>query len=257
MRQRGEREAMMELQDKVAVVTGGSRGIGRAIALALGGAGASVAVTCTQQRQAAEEVVAALKEMGSEGRVYQFDVADFEAVSRAFDQIVGDFGGLDVLVSNAGVTRDQFLVRMKPTDWDVVLQTNLSGTFNCNRAAARTMLRQRSGRIINIASVAGLTGNPGQTNYAASKAGIVGFSKALAKELAARNVTVNAVAPGFIETDMTQVLPDSQRQAVLQQIPAARFGVPEDVAACVLFLSSERAQYITGEVIRVSGGLAI
>ena len=248
---------MPELQDKVAVVTGGSRGIGRAIALALGGAGARVAVTCTQQRGAAEEVIAALKAMGSEGRVYQFDVADFEAVSQAFDQIVADFGGLDVLVSNAGVTRDQLLVRMKPAEWDVVLQTNLTGTFNCSRAAARTMLRQRSGRIVNITSVAGLTGNPGQTNYAASKAGIVGFTKALAKELAPRNVTVNAVAPGFIETDMTQVLPESQRQAVLQQIPAARFGVPEDVAACVLFLSSERAQYITGEVIRVSGGLAI
>ena len=248
---------MPELQDKVAVVTGGSRGIGRAIALALGGAGARVAVTCTQQRGAAEEVIAALKAMGSEGRVYQFDVANFEAVSQAFDQIVADFGGLDVLVSNAGVTRDQLLVRMKPAEWDVVLQTNLTGTFNCSRAAARTMLRQRSGRIVNITSVAGLTGNPGQTNYAASKAGIVGFTKALAKELAPRNVTVNAVAPGFIETDMTQVLPDSQRQAVLQQIPAARFGVPEDVAACVLFLSSERAQYITGEVIRVSGGLAI
>ena len=257
MRQRSERETMSELQGKIAVVTGGSRGIGRAIALALGGAGARVAVTCTQQRRAAEEVMAALKDMGGEGRVYQFDVADFEAVSRAFDQMIGDFGGLDVLVSNAGVTRDQLLVRMKPADWDVVLQTNLTGTFNCNRAAARTMLRQRSGRIINITSVAGLTGNPGQTNYAASKAGIVGFTKALAKELAPRNVTVNAVAPGFIETDMTQVLPDSQRQAVLEQIPAARFGVPEDVAACVLFLSSERAQYITGEVIRVSGGLAI
>ena len=248
---------MTELQGKIAVVTGGSRGIGRAIALALGGAGARVAITCTQQRQAAEEVAATLKDTGAEGRVYQFDVADFEATSQAFDRIGSDFGGLDVLVSNAGVTRDQLLVRMKPAEWDIVLQTNLSGTFNCNRAAARTMLRQRSGRIINITSVAGLTGNPGQTNYAASKAGIVGFTKALAKELAPRNVTVNAVAPGFIDTDMTQVLPEGQRQAVLQQIPAARFGTPEDVAACVLFLSSEGAQYITGEVIRVSGGLAI
>ena len=248
---------MTELQGKVAVVTGGSRGIGRAIALALGGAGARVAITCTQQRQAAEEVAATLKDTGGEGRAYQFDIADFEATSQAFDRIGSDFGGLDVLVSNAGVTRDQLLVRMKPVEWDIVLQTNLSGTFNCNRAAARTMLRQRSGRIINITSVAGLTGNPGQTNYAASKAGIVGFTKALAKELAPRNVTVNAVAPGFIDTDMTQVLPNAQRQAVLQQIPAARFGAPEDVAACVLFLSSEGAQYITGEVIRVSGGLAI
>ena len=248
---------MTELQGKTAVVTGGSRGIGRAIALALGGAGARVAITCTQQRQAAEEVATALHDMGGEGRVYPFDVADFEATARAFDQIGNDFGGLDVLVSNAGVTRDQLLVRMKPAEWDVVLQTNLSGTFNCNRAAARAMLRQRAGRIINITSVAGLTGNPGQTNYAASKAGIVGFTKALAKELAPRNVTVNAVAPGFIDTDMTQVLPEAQRQAVLQQIPAARFGTPEDVAACVLFLSSAAAQYITGEVIRVSGGLAI
>lgn len=248
---------MTGLQGKIAVVTGGSRGIGRAIALALGGAGMRVAITCTQQRQAAEGVAAALQDAGGEGRVYQFDVADFEATSQAFDRIGSDLGGLDVLVSNAGVTRDQLLVRMKPAEWDVVLQTNLSGTFNCSRAAARTMLRQRSGRIINITSVAGLTGNPGQTNYAASKAGIVGFTKALAKELAPRNVTVNAVAPGFIDTDMTQVLPDAQRQAVLQQIPAARFGTPEDVAACVLFLSSEGAQYITGEVIRVSGGLAI
>ena len=248
---------MTELQGKVAVVTGGSRGIGRAIALALGGAGARVAITCTQQRQAAEEVAAALKDTGGEACVYQFDIANFEATSQAFDQIGSDFGGLDVLVSNAGVTRDQLLVRMKPAEWDIVLQTNLSGTFNCNRAAARTMLRQRSGRIINITSVAGLTGNPGQTNYAASKAGVVGFTKALAKELAPRHVTVNAVAPGFIDTDMTQVLPDAQRRAVLQQIPAARFGTPEDVAACVLFLSSEGAQYITGEVIRVSGGLAI
>ena len=248
---------MTELQGKTAIVTGGSRGIGRAIALALGGAGARVAVTCTKQRQAAEAVAAALRDIGGEGRVYQFDVADFEATSQTFDQIGNDFGGLDVLVSNAGVTRDQLLVRMKPAEWDIVLQTNLSGTFNCNRAAARTMLRQRSGRIINITSVAGLTGNPGQTNYAASKAGIVGFTKALAKELAPRNITVNAVAPGFIDTDMTQGLPDAQRQAVLQQIPSARFGTPEDVAACVLFLSSEGAQYITGEVIRVSGGLAI
>ena len=247
----------MELQGKVAVVTGGSRGIGRAIALVLGAAGARLAITCTQKRRAAEEVAAALIDMGGESRVYQFNVADFEAVSRAFEQIVSDFEGLDILVNNAGVTRDQLLVRMKPAEWDEVLQTNLSGTFNCSRAAARTMLRQRSGRIINITSVAGLTGNPGQTNYAASKAGIVGFSKALAKELAPRNVTVNAVAPGFIETDMTRVLSETQRLAVLQQIPAARFGAPEDVASCVLFLCSERAQYITGEVIRVSGGLAI
>jgi 3-oxoacyl-[acyl-carrier protein] reductase len=184
-------------------------------------------------------------------------VADFHATNAAFEQIVKAFGSVDILVSNAGVTRDQLLVRMKPEDWDMVVQTNLSGTFHCCRAAARTMLRQRWGRIITITSVAGVIGNAGQTNYAASKAGIIGFTKALAKELAPRNITVNAVAPGFIETDMTRTLSDTQRQALLQQIPTGRFGTPEDVAACVLFLASETARYITGEVINVNGGLAM
>jgi 3-oxoacyl-[acyl-carrier protein] reductase len=248
---------MTQLHGKVAVVTGGSRGIGQAIALALGRAGARVAITCVQQRAAAEAVAQTLHQMGSDGRVYQFDVADFAATTSAFDQIVKDFEGLDILVSNAGVRSDQLLVRMKPEDWEMVLRTNLSGTFHCARAAARSMLRQRWGRIIIITSIAGLVGNAGQSNYAASKAGLVGFTKALAKELAPRGITVNAVAPGFIDTDMTRTLPDSQRQALLQQIPIGHFGVPEDVAACVLFLASEEARYITGEVIQVSGGLAI
>jgi 3-oxoacyl-[acyl-carrier protein] reductase len=245
------------LQGKVAVITGGSRGIGRAIALACGQASARIAVTCMHQRDTAEEVAETIRQMGGEGRVYQFDVADFHATNAAFEQIVKAFGSVDILVSNAGVTRDQLLVRMKPEDWDMVVQTNLSGTFHCCRAAARTMLRQRWGRIITITSVAGVIGNAGQTNYAASKAGIIGFTKALAKELAPRNITVNAVAPGFIETDMTRALSDTQRQALLQQIPSGRFGTPEDVAACVLFLASETAQYITGEVINVNGGLAM
>jgi 3-oxoacyl-[acyl-carrier protein] reductase len=248
---------MMRLEDKVAVVTGGSRGIGRAIALALGGAGARVAITYVRQRDAAEAVVQVLRQVGSDGQLYQFDVADYAATTAAFAQIVDDFGRLDILVSNAGIRSDQLLVRMQPEAWESVVRTNLSGTFNCARAAARTMLRQRWGRIISITSIAGLVGNAGQTNYAAAKAGMVGFTKALAKELAPRGITVNAVAPGFIDTDMTQTLPEAQRQALLQQIPSGRFGTPEDVAACVLFLASEAAQYITGEVISVSGGLVI
>ncbi|HEY7708928.1 MAG TPA: 3-oxoacyl-[acyl-carrier-protein] reductase [Candidatus Entotheonella sp.] len=244
-------------QEKVAVVTGASRGIGRAIALTLGQAGARVAVTCTQQREAAEEVAAAVRQAGSDSRVYQFDVADFEATAQAFDQIVTDLGRLDVLVCNAGIRKDQLLVRMKPEEWNAVLQTNLAGTFHSARAAARTMIRQRWGRIIGISSVAGLVGNAGQANYAASKAGIIGFIKALAKELAPRQITVNAVAPGLIETDMTQSLTETQRQALLQQIPSGKLGTPEDVAACVLFLASEEARYITGEVISVSGGLTM
>jgi 3-oxoacyl-[acyl-carrier protein] reductase len=225
--------------------------------LTLGQAGARVAVTCTQQREAAEEVAATVRQAGSDSRVYQFDVADFEATAQAFDQIVTDLGRLDVLVCNAGIRKDQLLVRMKPEEWNAVLQTNLAGTFHSARAAARTMIRQRWGRIIGISSVAGLVGNAGQANYAASKAGIIGFIKALAKELAPRQITVNAVAPGLIETDMTQSLTETQRQALLQQIPSGKLGTPEDVAACVLFLASEEARYITGEVISVSGGLTM
>jgi 3-oxoacyl-[acyl-carrier protein] reductase len=210
-----------------------------------------------QQREAAEAVAWELRTMGSESQVYQFDVADFAATTAAFEQIAQGFGGLDILVSNAGVRRDQLLVRMSPEDWETVMRTNLFGMFHCARVAARAMLRQRWGRIIAIASIAGLMGNAGQTNYAASKAGMVGFTKALAKELAPRGITVNAVAPGFIDTDMTRTLSEPQRQVLLQHIPMGHFGTPEDVAACVLFLVSEEARYITGEVISVSGGLIV
>ncbi|GIX46408.1 MAG: hypothetical protein KatS3mg131_0619 [Candidatus Tectimicrobiota bacterium] len=251
------KDLTVRLQDRVAVVTGASRGIGRAIALALGEAGARVVLTCTEQRSAAEAVLAALQAAGGEGSVYQFDVADYAATQAAFDEIARTFGRIDILVNNAGIRRDQLLVRMSPEEWDRVLRVNLSGVFHCSRAAARLMLRQRWGRILAITSVAGLVGNAGQTNYAASKAGIVGFVKALAKELAPRGITVNAIAPGLIATDMTDALPAAQRQTLLQRIPLGRFGTPEEVAACVLFLASEAAQYITGEVITVSGGLTV
>jgi len=202
-------------------------------------------------------VIAALQQVGGRGQVFQFDVADYTATTAAFEEIVKTFGRVDILVSNAGVRSDQLLVRMKPEEWDTVIHTNLSGMFHCARAAARAMLRQRWGRIIAITSVVGLTGNAGQTNYAASKAGLIGFTKALAKELGPRGITVNAVAPGFIETDMTRALSDTQRQALLQHIPLGSLGTPDDVAACVLFLASDEARYITGEVVSVSGGLTI
>jgi 3-oxoacyl-[acyl-carrier protein] reductase len=199
----------------------------------------------------------ALRQMGSSGQVFQFDVADYTATAVAFEEIVKTFGRVDILVNNAGVRSDQLLVRMKPAEWDTVIHTNLSGMFHCARAAVRTMLRQRWGRIIAITSVVGMMGNAGQTNYAASKAGLIGFTKALAKELGPRGITVNAVAPGFIETDMTRTLSDTQRQALLQHIPLGSLGTPDDVAACVLFLASDEARYITGEVVSVSGGLTI
>jgi 3-oxoacyl-[acyl-carrier protein] reductase len=248
---------MSALEGKVAVVTGASRGIGRAIALAMGRAGAQVAVTCAQQRAAAEAVVEELQQCERVGRVYQFDVANADATTRAFHEIVQDFGRLDILVCNAGVRRDQLLVRMKPEEWDAVMQTNLTGMFHCARVATRTMLRQRWGRIIAISSVAGLMGNAGQVNYAASKAGMFGFVKSLAREVAPRGITVNAVAPGFIETDMTASLTEAQRQALVRQIPSGDLGKPEDVAACVVFLASDGARYVTGELINVSGGLTM
>jgi 3-oxoacyl-[acyl-carrier protein] reductase len=248
---------MTDLQGKVAVVTGGSRGIGRSIALALGNAGAKVAVTCMQNREAAEDVVAALRQAGSDGCVCQFDIADFEETAQALDDVVQQLGSLDILVANAGVRHDQLLIRMKPEEWQAVLQTNLSGLFHSARAATRVMIRQRWGRIIAISSIAGLVGNAGQTNYAASKAGMIGFVKALAKEVASRGITVNAVAPGMIDTDMTRTLTEAQRQTLVEQIPSGGLGTPEDVAACVLFLASEGARYITGEVVSVSGGLTM
>jgi 3-oxoacyl-[acyl-carrier protein] reductase len=245
------------LQDQVAVVTGAGRGIGEAIARHFVEAGAKVAVVSRSEANSSK-VAAALEAIrpGS-AKAYAVDVADFDAVQKVGDQIVADFGRADILVNNAGITKDNLLMRMASEDWDAVLDTNLKGAFNFIRALLRTMMKQRSGRIINISSVSGLMGLAGQTNYAASKAGMIGLTKALAKEVASRGITVNVVAPGFIETDMTAVLNEEIRKGAISQIPLARFGQPEDIASTVEFLSGPSASYITGQVIAVDGGMAM
>ncbi|MCC6712852.1 MAG: 3-oxoacyl-[acyl-carrier-protein] reductase [Candidatus Dadabacteria bacterium] len=246
---------MAENEQKVALVTGGSRGIGRAIALRLAAEGAYVVVNYAKNRQAAEEVVSSIEKAGGRARVSGFDVSDFDTVQEEIENIVTELGGIHILVNNAGITQDTLIVRMKKEDWDSVMTTNLDGVFNCTKAVARIMIKQRQGRIINLTSVVGEMGNSGQTNYAASKAGIIGFTKAAARELASRAITVNAVSPGFIETDITQNLTDEIRKQYIDKIPLQRFGSPEDVAGVVSFLASDEASYITGEVLRVNGGI--
>jgi len=247
----------VELSGEVAVVTGGSRGLGRAIAQQLGRMGAHVVVNYVSHEAAAQETLTTIRAAGGEGKAMRFDVGDGEATTRAFQAILDEFGRIDILVNNAGVVHDSLLVRMKDEDWERVLHINLTGMFHCSRAAIRPMLRQRNGCIVNITSVIGIIGNPGQTNYAAAKAGAIGLTKALAREVASRGITVNAVAPGFIETEMTQGLSADTRAEVLRQIPLARWGTPQDVADCVGFLVSGRASYITGQVIQVNGGLSM
>ncbi len=246
---------MGENEQKVALVTGGSRGIGKAIALRLAADGAYVVVNYAKNRAAAYEVVSAIEKAGGRARAIGFDVSDFDKVQEEIENIVTEFGGIQVLVNNAGITQDTLIVRMKKDDWDNVITTNLNGVFNCTKAVARIMIKQRQGRIINLTSVVGEMGNSGQTNYAASKAGIIGFTKAAARELASRAITVNAVSPGFIETDITQNLTDDLRKQYIERIPLLRFGSPEDVAGVVAFLASDEASYITGEVLRVNGGI--
>ncbi len=246
----------VELTGQVAVVTGATRGIGRGVATALAAAGARVAML-GRNEALLDEGAAAIREKGGEARVYTVDVADAEAVQTVFKAIVADFGALDILVNNAGITRDNILLRMKPDEWKDVLDTNLNGVFHCMQAAARTMLKARSGKIINLTSVSALRGNVGQANYTASKAGIIALTKSSAKEFAARGVTVNAVAPGLIETEMTADMTDEVREYLLANLPMGRLGTVDEVANVVLFLASPFSNYITGHVLLVDGGLAM
>ena len=245
------------LKDKVAVVTGGGRGIGRAIVLALGREGIKVLINYRGKKESAFETLEELKKLGGEGEIYQADVSVEEEVEKMFNFVIEKWGKLDILVNNAGITKDNLLIRMKSEEWDQVINTNLRGVFLCTKSALKIMLKQRSGRIINISSVVGLKGNIGQANYASAKAGIIGFTKAVAREVASRGITVNAIAPGFIKTEMTDVLSEEMKKKVLDEIPLGRFGDPEDVANAVKFLVSDEASYITGIVLNVDGGLAI
>lgn len=247
----------MILGGKVALITGASRGIGRAIAIRLAAEGAKIAVNYAGNTAAAEEVKAAIEQSGGTAMLIQTDVSDAVAAAEMVARVHEEFGGLDILVNNAGITRDTLLLRMKDEDFDTVINTNLKGVYTCTKAAAKLMTKQRSGRIVNLTSVVGEIGNVGQTNYAAAKAGVIGFTKAAAKELAPRGVTVNAVAPGFIDTDMTAVLKDNIREKIVEGIPLGALGKPEHVADAVLFLVSDAASYITGQTLNVDGGMVM
>lgn len=247
----------MLLNDSVALVTGAGRGIGRAIALELARSGAKVVVNYAGRADKAEETVQLIQEAGGEGIAVQADVSLSEDVDRLIQTTLNTYGKIDILVNNAGITRDTLLLRMKEADWDAVLDTNLKGVFLCTKAVSKGMMKQRSGCIINISSVVGISGNAGQANYAAAKAGILGFTKSIAKELASRGIRVNAVAPGYISTDMTESLPEDVRKQILEGIPLSRMGNPEDIAKAVAFLVSPSASYITGQTLSVDGGMAI
>lgn len=245
----------MGLTGKCAVVTGASRGIGRAIALQLASEGAKVVVNYSGSEQKAQEVVEEIKANGGEAIAVQANVADTDSVQNLMKTALDTYGSIDILVNNAGITRDNLLMRMKEQEWDDVIDTNLKGVFNCIQKATPQMLRQRSGAIINLSSVVGAVGNPGQTNYVATKAGVIGLTKSAARELASRGITVNAVAPGFIVSDMTDALSDELKEQMLTQIPLARFGQDTDIANTVAFLASDKAKYITGQTIHVNGGM--
>ena len=244
----------MLLEGRVALVTGASRGIGAAIAVELGRQGATVVGTATSS-DGAEKISKLLNENGIAGRGIVMNVTDTDSIAQGLTQIEGEFGAVSVLVNNAGITRDNLLMRMKDDEWDAIMDTNLKSIYRLSKACMRAMTKTRKGRIINISSVVGATGNAGQTNYAAAKAGVVGFTRALARELGGRNVTVNAVAPGFIDTDMTRALSEEHRQALLQQIPLGRLGTAQEIADAVAFLASPRAAYITGTTLHVNGGM--
>ena len=247
----------MSLTGKTAIVTGGSRGIGRAVCLELARRGCNIVLSFAGNTAAADQTVSDCQALGVQALAVQGNVADADAVKALFDAAMEKFGAIDILVNNAGITRDNLLMLLKEEDFDAVVDTNLKGAFLCMKAAVRPMMKQRRGRIISLSSVVGLRGNAGQVNYAASKAGVIGMTKSLAKELAGRNITVNAVAPGFIDTDMTAVLPEKAKEAILASIPMARLGAAEDVASAVAFLASDEAGYITGQVLAVDGGMSM
>lgn len=245
------------LTGKTALVTGASRGIGRATAIELAKNGANVAINYAGNKDLAEEVVAELKQLGVKAIANQANVANGEEVQEMVKHVIETFGTLDILVNNAGITRDTLMMRMKEEDWDAVIDTNLKGVFHCSKAVMRQMMKQRAGRIINVSSVVGVLGNAGQANYVAAKAGVIGLTKSMARELANRNITVNAVAPGFIETDMTEKLPAEVKEEMLKQIPLARLGQPEQVAAVIRFLASEDSSYMTGQTLHIDGGMVM
>ena len=245
------------LEGKIALVTGASRGIGRQIAKTLAAKGAFVIVNYNGSAAKAEEVVKEIQAAGGNGQAVQCNVSDFESCKEMLDAVVKEHGRLDILVNNAGITRDNLLMKMSEEDFDAVIQTNLKGVFNCTRHIARQMLKQKSGRIINISSVSGVLGNAGQANYAASKAGVIGLTKTAAREVASRGITVNAIAPGFIETEMTDVLSEDVKENLLGSIPLKRMGQTKDIAETVAFLASDKAAYITGQTISVDGGMGM
>lgn len=245
------------LENKVAVITGASRGIGRQIARSMAEEGAVVIINYNGSKARADEAAEEIRSFGGQAETYQCDVSDFNQAAGLMEYVVKTYGRVDILVNNAGITRDNLLMKMSEEEFDAVLNTNLKGAFNCIRHVSRQMIKQRSGKIINISSVSGVLGNAGQANYSASKAGIIGLTKSAAREMASRNITVNAIAPGFIDTEMTQVLSESVRTAVEAQIPMKRFGKTEDIANMAVFLASEKAGYITGQVIHVDGGMAM
>ena len=247
----------MLLTGKTAIVTGGSRGIGRAVSLLLAREGANVAIVYAGNTAAAEETKQQAEALGAAAAVFQCDVADEQAVADMVKAVKTQFGSVDILVNNAGITRDGLLMRMKEADWQAVLDTNLTGVYHCTKAVSKLMMKQRQGHIINMASVSGIIGNMGQANYSASKAGVIGLTKATAKELSSRGITVNAVAPGFIATEMTDKLSDAVKEEACKTIPLGAFGTVEDVAEAVVFLASDRAKYITGQVLCVDGGIAM
>ncbi|MBD8025806.1 3-oxoacyl-[acyl-carrier-protein] reductase [Ureibacillus sp. Re31] len=246
---------MGKLVGKTAVVTGASRGIGRAIALQLASEGANVVVNFSGSEQKAQQVVSEIEQLGAKAIAVQANVSDSDSVQNLMSAAVEQFGSIDVLVNNAGITRDNLIMRMKEDEWDEVINTNLKGVFLCTKAVTRQMMKQRSGRIINISSIVGVMGNAGQANYVAAKAGVIGLTKTTARELASRNILVNAIAPGFITTEMTDELPEDIKSSMLNQIPLAKLGQPEDIAKAVVFLASDDASYMTGQTLHIDGGM--